>query len=631
MVDPRTLTRLLIISDNETMRNELRDALQDFYLVLESRSGVDGIDLAIDTNPNIVLIDLELSGLTGFEVATRMRTMVHETPLLAIADPILKSTREFGLAVGFSGYLWKPVNAVEYVKIINEFLGGRVDPISNRDSYLIAFQSELAQRVEEQVREMHNVTARATFLVEQNNLIIEMLRRRQRLLENAAMVSKIITSILDLEELLSQSVNVIVGAYEFYYAGIFLLNEDKKWAVLRSGSGEAGKAMLEAQHKLEIGGNSMIGDAIESRQAKIALDVGAESTHFKNPYLPDTRSEMALPLIVRDVALGALTIQSDQQSAFNEDDITALQTMADQLAVTVENALHMDEIAKANNEILRTKTFEAIAEATGESIHWVGNKAAPIPGSAQRVREDLGNLLAAAQTLIALPETERNQHPFYPVMQEAFEMFTANGIDLKELGADLSAMPPRRLGMMVGVESILEDLEIIEQSANTILSIKENLIGPAREQHSEAFELLPLLKLTAKSMGYPNGVLTTEAMEGVKPVTGDPAQIDRVFINLIKNAWEAMDGREDPHIVLRIEPADEQGFMAVRVVDNGSGISPENLEKIWMSFFTTKKDSGGTGLGLSACMQIISQNKGTITVDSAEGQGTTFSVLLPVA
>jgi GAF domain-containing protein len=77
---------------------------------------------------------------------------------------------------------------------------------------------------------------------------------------------------------------------------------------------------------------------VVNRQARIALDVGQEAVHFQNPYLPDTRSEMALPLISRDQAIGALTVQSVARSAFSTEDITALQTMADQLANAITNA-----------------------------------------------------------------------------------------------------------------------------------------------------------------------------------------------------------------------------------------------------------------------------------------------------
>jgi GAF domain-containing protein len=138
-----------------------------------------------------------------------------------------------------------------------------------------------------------------------------------------------------MDELLPKTVDIICQAYGFYYAGIFLVDASGEWAALRAGYGKAGAAMLAEGHKLKVGGYSMIGASIYFREARIALDVGDEAVHFKNPHLPHTRSEMALPLVVGNKVLGAVTVQSIEESAFNSDDITTLQTMAEQLAIAI--------------------------------------------------------------------------------------------------------------------------------------------------------------------------------------------------------------------------------------------------------------------------------------------------------
>ena len=630
-INPKTLVRVLIIQENEEQRTVVREALQDEYLILEANNGINGIDLATDTEPQLILVDIDLTDMNGFEVATRLRTLFPKVPLVALAEEFLLMTKDFGLAVGFAGFITKPFDVGQVQQSVARFLTGERDELTNRDEYLIAHQSELATRLEEKVRESHAITHRAKFLVEQNSRMIKMLQRRQQLLENAAHVGKVLTSILNLNELLPAAVDIICQKYNFYYAGIFLLDATGEWAELRAGYGEAGAAMLTAGHKLEIGGQSMIGDSIKERKAIIALDVGLEQTHFKNPHLPNTRSEMALPLVVKNKNIGAISIQSSEEYAFSDDDVTALQTLADQLAVAIQNAQLLQDLENANSELLRTKTYEAIATATGEAIHWVGNKAAPIPGSAGRIRDDLNSILAVFNALLKLPEEERTEHTFWGVFENILETLELHQINLGTLAEELSQMPARRLGFLVGMESILEDLEIIEQSANTILHIKEDLIGPARQQKSEALELNELLQRTAKGMGYPKEAVTFNFSPEAQPVLADPQQTERVFINLIKNAWEAMDGQPDPHITLSTHPTEDAQFTEIRVTDNGPGIPPEILEKIWVSFFTTKKETGGTGLGLSACMEIVNQSDGKILVDSEVGQGTTFTVLLPVA
>jgi signal transduction histidine kinase len=112
-------------------------------------------------------------------------------------------------------------------------------------------------------------------------------------------------------------------------------------------------------------------------------------------------------------------------------------------------------------------------------------------------------------------------------------------------------------------------------------------------------------------------------------VRADRHQLGRVFVNLIKNALEAMEEVESKKLFVWARMADEPGFVVVDLIDNGIGIPPDQVDKIWMAFYTTKGDRGGTGLGLPACAQIVSQLDGKITLESEVGLGTTFSVFLP--
>ncbi len=163
-------------------------------------------------------------------------------------------------------------------------------------------------------------------------------KHRNIQLQTAARVSKSTSTILDPETLMKEAVKLIREGFDFYYVGLFLADEAHKDAVLRAGTDGAGLKMLEEKHRLAIGGRSMIGQCIENARARIALDVGTEAIRFENPHLPKTRSEMALPLIHRGRCIGALTVQSTQVAAFTQGDIAVLQTMADQLAIAIENA-----------------------------------------------------------------------------------------------------------------------------------------------------------------------------------------------------------------------------------------------------------------------------------------------------
>jgi GAF domain-containing protein/HAMP domain-containing protein len=173
---------------------------------------------------------------------------------------------------------------------------------------------------------------------------------RTRGLQAAAEVSRATTSVLDPDELLHQTVDLVRERFNLYYVGLFLLDEERRFALLQAGTGEAGQKMLAQGHELEVGGDSMIGQCVANAEARIALDVGEEAVRFDNPLLPETRSEMALPLRSRGRVIGAMTVQSTEEAAFDEAHIAVMQTMADQVAVAIDNALLFVETQAALEE-----------------------------------------------------------------------------------------------------------------------------------------------------------------------------------------------------------------------------------------------------------------------------------------
>lgn len=178
-------------------------------------------------------------------------------------------------------------------------------------------------------------------------------------LRTAADISRSISALNDQDVLLGQVVELLKDRFYLYYAGVFLIDENRQFAVLKAGTGEAGRKMIADGHHLAVGGSSMIGWSVANRMARIALDVGTEAVRFNNPRLPLTRSEMALPIIAHDEVFGALTIQSEKPNAFDQDDITILEGVAGSLAIALENARlyqearqNLDEIRALNRDYL---------------------------------------------------------------------------------------------------------------------------------------------------------------------------------------------------------------------------------------------------------------------------------------
>ncbi|MCB0118217.1 MAG: response regulator [Anaerolineales bacterium] len=625
--DPRKLPQVLYIADSDESRSLVRRLLAFNFIVLEAANPLDGLELAEETHPSLILLDNNLSHMTSNEAATRISKMLPGTPIVVVSGDTTIGARERALAAGAVGFIAKPIDD-DFEELVFAYLRGRMDELDNAEEYLREYQLELAEKIEDQTRQLTNTVERNKYLLSQNQKMFAMLERRHKLLETAARVGQMVTSILDLNELLRHTVNIICSEFNFYYSGIFLVSDDRKWAVLRAGFALAGRKMLEAKYKLPIDEKSMVGRSVLDQQAQIALDVAGEESRFRNPYLPDTRSEMALPLIVNSIAVGAVTVQSNELNAFNEEDITSLQAMADQIAIAINNAKLMKDLEVANTELLRTKTYEAIATATGEAIHWVGNKAAPIPGSVNRVREDVQYLMAlVAQLNDSALENDSLRAAVQTVREEAEEA----GLDLTKILEEMSAMKSNRLQALVSVESLFEDLDIAENSAKTILDIKEGLIGPARQRNDADVSLSEMISSTVMNMGLPEGAVELLWDEDMPMAHVDARQVEQVFNNLIKNAWEALtlSNTPDPRIYVKGRRDADMSFVLVSVRDNGPGIPKDIQDKIWVSFFTTKGGKGGTGLGLSAVMQIVNQHGGKIWLESEVGHGATFFVRLP--
>lgn len=183
------------------------------------------------------------------------------------------------------------------------------------------------------------------------------LERRALQLRAAAEVGRAAASLRDLNELLAQVTRLISERFGFYHVGIFLLDDRGEYAVLRAANSEGGQRMLARQHRLLVGERGIVGFVTAEGRPRIALDVGEDAVFLANPDLPETRSELALPLIVGGRILGALDVQSKEPNAFTEEDVATLQVLADQIAIAIENARLFEE----NREAL-----EAARRAYGE-------------------------------------------------------------------------------------------------------------------------------------------------------------------------------------------------------------------------------------------------------------------------
>jgi len=313
-----------------------------------------------------------------------------------------------------------------------------------------------------------DVTEREQLLVNQ--------QRRAVQLQTAAEVSRASSSILQLDELLATVVELVRDRFNLYYVGAFLLDDSGQWAVLRAGTGEAGHQMLAAQHRLSVDETSMIGWSIVHQQARIALDVGQDAVRFNNPLLPHTRSEMALPLISRGRVLGAATIQSTQPAAFTTDDVTILQTMADQITTAAENARLFEQtqqtvrLMTAMNEIM-----SAVVQSTQLSDVY------------EAAYRSIKQVLPVDVFFFALYDAATRQVS-YPLVYELDQHYEQSPQPLE---------PASRTGrVLLSGEPLLEHLSETEAAAPELYSIGQS----TTEEQTRSLVLLPL-KIGADTIG----------------------------------------------------------------------------------------------------------------------------------
>jgi len=255
-------------------------------------------------------------------VATLIKILISQLPFnlssainVQEADPVLWIVDSAPIVLGFFAALaGRRQDTVQ--KLVTE--------LSLREKSLSLAQATLEQGVKERTAELDSANKQAQARSAQLKIITEL--------------SQTIAVVRDPGELLPLIAQQISARFGFYHVGIFLLDDQKKYAILRASNSEGGKRMLARHHKLKVGGTSLVGFVSQSSYPRLALDTDEDAIFFDNPDLPETRSEVSLPLKVWEQVIGVLDVQSKQPSAFSDEDIDMFTTLANQVAIVIQNA-----------------------------------------------------------------------------------------------------------------------------------------------------------------------------------------------------------------------------------------------------------------------------------------------------
>lgn len=321
-----------------------------------------------------------LSLYTG--TANSFGTSITSTALLAIImASILLSLRDFSILAGLSiaATFAAPLYSKIPISIDGSFFrdAGIYTAISLILAGAIGFRDRIEQDRLKELKEtnlqLENITTDLEDRVNTRTLELqhanEQTSIRAKRLQSITELSESIAQLQNLNDLFPITAELISERFGFYHIGIFLVDKDKEYAVLQAANSEGGKQMLANRHRLKLG-NGVVGYAAQTGEPRIALDVGADAIYFNNPYLPDTRSEVALPLKSRGETIGVLDAQSTEAGAFIREDLQVLTALANQVAITFENTRLLTEtraalaqVQEVYNEFTRTEWTRTISSA----------------------------------------------------------------------------------------------------------------------------------------------------------------------------------------------------------------------------------------------------------------------------
>ena len=531
-----------------------------------------------------------------------------------------------------------------------------------------------------------------------------------RSLETSTKIGRQITTILDREELLRQVVNRIQIEFNFYYTHIYLVDEKTSDLVMVEGSGEVGRRLKARGHRLQAG-EGIVGTVAASNEFFLSNNVNKVLNYVPNKELPDTQSELALPLRKGNRVLGVLDIQDTKVNRFTSAEVSLMQSIANQTAIAIDNARLLAEMQGTLKEVerLNRRLTREGWDQFGEDIETPGYRflrgtTMPLTPEADvwvpRVRrkidpsqlveqtnggngdkaEELAIPLVLRGEVIGVLGVKREEEGNWNDEEVAAVEAVANQVTLALENARLSKEQEKTISQLKEVDRLKDEfltsmshelrtpLNSIIGFADVILQgidgdVNDMAMNDVRLIHNSGKHLLALIndvldlaKIEAGKMelvqedinidivvddvlASTNALVMGKPVEMVKEIESnlpdiyvDEIRFKQVLINLVSNASKFTDKGQ---VTLRVEryPENPDNFALISVIDTGIGIPANMIKTVFDRFgqVASKKTSkvGGTGLGLPICKQLVEMHGGTIEATSEEGVGSNFHFTVP--
>ena len=462
----------------------------------------------------------------------------------------------------------------------------------------------VARAVVESADETGRLAAAINIMTDRLCETIGSLEKQTRQLETMVEISQRLTVHLEVNELTDSVVGQVRDDFDFYQTHIYLLDEDDDKLVVVAGTGPAGARLRTQRHHIPLRAErSLVARAARSGEAVIVNNVQETSEWLPNPLLPDTRSEMAIPIISGGRVSGVIDVQQNSVDGFDEGDVKLIRSLANQVAVALTNARLFEQLRQRAVDLsLAKEAAEAANRAKSEFLASMSHE----------LRTPLNGILGYAQIL------KRDQH--------------------------LS------LAQTQAVEVIQESGEHLLTLINDILDISK-IEARKLELHAADFQFLPFLdsivgmfRIRAqqkKALSF-----TFEKSTSLPPIIhADEKRLRQILINLLGNAFKFTDQGEVLFRVAMIDEPDQRDprrserDLAARtspydtrqirfeVADTGIGIAAEQLDRIFLPFEQlgdASRRGEGTGLGLAISKSLGDAMGAHLEVESELGQGSLF-------
>ncbi len=499
-------------------------------------------------------------------------------------DSSIKSGKTVLVADAQTDPILKPIHEIMKMRNIQSVL---VTPLFSRNKVIGVFSIDTNNA--ERKFDANDITLIETLAKQlasaiENVQLFEETQHRAADLSTVAAVSTTTATVLDPDELLKTVVNITKERFGLYHAHIYLNNQTENGLTLAAGAGEVGQKMLESGITIDLNTErSLVARAARERRAVIINDVSKEEGFLPNALLPNTHSEMAVPMLVGEKVLGVFDIQSDKVGAFTGEDGDIYTTLAAQVAVALQNARLYVEQASVVTQLRELDRL----------------KSSFLANMSHELRTPLNSILGFTDVMLEGLDGDLTEY-----MDNDLRLIQKNGQHLLHLINDVLDMAKIESGRM--------NLNIETCNMNDVME--------------------DVIRITSSLANEKNIALYIDPESDKEvAITVDRTRLRQVLINLVNNSIKFTDKGS-----VSVRATRQQENVLLCVKDTGIGIPPAHLESVFQEFTqvdtSTTRKAGGTGLGLPISRRLIEMHGGRLWGESTgiDGEGASFYVLLPL-